>query len=169
MLRFMKTKAKKKLSPAHQKVIDDPKRREAVSKALQGNKFAVGNQGGRPEKWTQERLSQLAKDVREWIKLKDSIFMKTFLYEQDIHPNQIEELKQKSKEFSEAWDAAKVWQEQKLIVEALKRRTSEGITKFVLANVHGYKEKTEVSGDSSCPLNFILNDIDGKTKDIVKG
>ncbi len=124
-----------------------------------GNQLSVGNEGRPPDKWTQEVLSQLAQDLREWMQRPESIYVKTFCYEKRFLASQAEDFCAKSPEFAEAWKESRQWQEQKLVGHAIFRKTSEGMTKFVLANCHGWREKVEASNDIINPLAAILSKI----------
>ena len=134
----------------------------------QGNTLWFNNGAGRPEKWTQEVLEQLAYKLIKWTERPESIYLKTFCYENGFLAQQAEEFCQKSPVFSEAWLAAREWQEQKLVVQALKRKTSDNMTKFVLANVHKWKERSELSGDANNPLAMVLDKIARKNQEPIE-
>jgi hypothetical protein len=47
---------------------------------------------------------------------------------------------------------------------------NSGMSKFALMNCHGWSDKQEskISGDAASPLAFLMQQADGKSKDIVK-
>jgi hypothetical protein len=135
--------------------------------APKGNKRALGNHGGAPATYTEEWLKKEAQLFRKWMQQEDSIYFKSFAIERGYHPNRLQEFADKNPEFSGVYNLAKAWQEQKLVNYGLFNKTNSGMTKFVLANHHGYVEKTQVSGDSSSPVSFLLTSVDGKSKDLI--
>ncbi len=140
--------------------------RKSPPPAPKGNKYAVGN-SGLPPVYTQEWLIEEAENFREWMKKEDSIFFKSFCVERGYSPQRLTEFSEKCPEFSEVYKLAKDWQEQKIITTALWNKTNSGMAKFVLANHHGYVEKTQVSGDAANPLQFLLERSDGNSKELV--
>ena len=131
-----------------------------------GNKYALGHGCGAPEKYTDEWIEKESEAFIEWMKLPESIFFKSFAIERGYHPNRLQEFADKSPIFSGVLNKAKAWQEQKLINFALFNKINAGMTKFVLANHHGYVEKTQVSGDAANPLSFLLEK-SSPSKDLV--
>lgn len=131
-----------------------------------GNKRALGNKGRSPDKYTTEWIEQEALIFREWMNKEDSVFFKTFCIERGYHPNRLQEFAEKSPVFAGVLEIAKVWQESKLVNYGLFNKTNAGMTKFVLANHHGYCEKTQVAGDTANPLKFLLDQADGTSKDL---
>jgi len=43
------------------------------------------------------------------------------------------------------------------------------MTKFVLSNCHSWKDQAQISGDAANPLAFLLQKVDGQSKDLVHG
>lgn len=132
-----------------------------------GNKRALGNHGGAPATYTLDWLKKEAERFREWMARENSIYFKSFAIERGYSPQRLAEFAEKSPEFAAVLKLAKEWQEQKLINYALFNKTNCGMTKFVLANHHGYVEKTQVTGDASNPIGFLLTTVDGKSKDLI--
>lgn len=132
-----------------------------------GNKRAVGNHGGAPEIYTEEWIREEARRFLEWMQREGSIFFKSFAIERGYHPNRLQEFANRSPEFSGALELAKAWQEQKLVNLGLFNKTNSTITKFVLTNCHAWKEHAQISGDAANPLEFLLKQVDGETKELV--
>ena len=122
---------------------------------------------GRPIEWTDDRIAQEAIALDAWMKDENNYYFVDFALERGYTSNTLHELAQKSASFSKTFLRAREAQERKIVKESLERRYDGNFAKFVLANKHGYKEKTEISGDAANPLSFILGNIDGKTKDII--
>jgi hypothetical protein len=70
-----------------------------------------------------------------------------------------------SASFSQAYMRALAIQEQRIVEAALSRKFDGNFAKFVLQNKSGWKEKSEVSGDSSNPLSIILDRVAQKSRD----
>lgn len=127
---------------------------------VEGNKLgACPENTGRPEKWTKEILDQLAKKLEAWMQKPDSLYIKTFCFQENFLHSQGGEFALKSPEFSTVWGRTKSWQEQRLIQYALEKKTSDSFTKFLLINKHGFKEKTEISGNAASPFVVLLDRI----------
>lgn len=131
------------------------------------NKYALGHGKGAPEKYTQAWIEKEAKAFLEWMKLPDSIFIKSFAIERGYSPQRLSEFAEKSHVFSEVYKMAKEWQEAKLVNYGLFNKTNCGMTKFVLANHHGYTEKSQIAGEQGNPLAVVLEKINGASKDLV--
>lgn len=138
-------------------------------KYLLGNKFAVGNKGGHPKIWTQERILDEAKAFLEWMNLEDSVYFNSFAIERGYPPQKFSEFAEESIEFAEVLKYAKQWQEQKLVKNALLNKTNTGMTKFVLNVHHDWIEKNHVILNTADPLSFVSQDTDGKSKELVDG
>lgn len=136
--------------------------------APKGNKFAKGHSKGAPQKYTDSWIEQEAEAFRQWMQLPESIFFKSFAIERGYSPQRLTEFAEKNKVFSEVFKLAKDWQESKLINCGLFNKTNSGMTKFVLANHHGYSEKSQVGGDQANPLSFLLGKLDGNSKELVQ-
>jgi len=124
-----------------------------------GNKYAVGNNGGVPKTYTKEWLEKEAQAFLDWMELPDSIFFKSFAIERGYSPQRLTEFADQSNVFAEVLKRAKGWQESKLVKGGLRKEYDSSITKFVLVNHHGYKEKSEISGDQTNPLAVVLEKI----------
>jgi len=124
-----------------------------------GNQNAKGHGFGRPQIWTEEKIDAIAEKLYEWMQRPKSIYLKSFWCEQNIHKDMVTDFINRSPIFARAYSQAKEWQEAKLVTEALAKRTSDSMTKFVLVNVHKWKERTEVSGDAQNPLALVLEKI----------
>ncbi len=140
--------------------------KEVIKRYKAENLEGTRDERGRPQLWTKERLTEIAKLFLEWMQLKDSLYVNTFYWKMGIHPDNVSELAKRSRDFAQAVAHSKVWQEQKIVTDTWNRKISEGMTKMFLAKHHDYKDKTELSGSSTNPLSFILSSIDSKTKDI---
>jgi len=141
--------------------------KRAKSGAPKGNQNAVGNSGRPPDIYTQEWIENEAKALIEWFEVPRNIWLKGFALQRGYDPVRFDEFADKSIVFAEALTKAKKIQEFKLVDKALFNETNSNITKFVLANNHGWTEKQQISGDASSPVGFLMTKVDGDSKDLV--
>lgn len=118
-----------------------------------------------PEKWTEERALKLADELIEWLKEKDedgedkgNMFYEEFLIiEKDLYLDVIRYLTDKFSSFSERIKQAKKIQEIKLMKYGVGDRLNASMTKFTLANNHGWAEKKEVDQNTNLPKPFEID------------
>ena len=99
-------------------------------------------------KWTEQKALQLGIDMIEWQK-KDAIniFWEEFLViERDLYPDVINYLCKKYTSFLKLIEKARKIQELKLQKYGSADKLNAAITKFVLINKHGWRDKQEVTG-----------------------
>jgi len=103
------------------------------------------NPGGRPTKWTEEKVLLLGQDLINWLKAdRDNVWFERFLYEeQDLYPQFISEMVHKYPKFSELIKKAKKIQENKLVDGTLKHDLNPTMAIFVLKNHYQYTDKTQ--------------------------
>jgi len=132
--------------------------------------YNKNGEGGRPKKYTDEFIEKEAEELEKWIKKPKSIWFGDFAFERGYDDNRMAEFAEMNERFSGALREARCWQKNLLTKGALTNKLNPGFTKFVMANTCGWTEKTEskISGDISNPLNFIINNVDGTSKDLVK-
>src|SRR5271154_77221 len=125
--------------------------------------------GGRPTKYTQEFIEEEADAFLAWMNKPGSIYFKRFAVDRGYHPNRLAEFAEQNEKFSCAYERAKAWQEMRLVEGGLLNEFSGSFTKFVMGNVCGWTDRveTKVSGDAVNPLTFLLQQVDGETKDLV--
>jgi hypothetical protein len=125
--------------------------------------------GGRPLKYSKEYIEAEADAFEEWMKRPESIYFKRFAFQRGYHPNRLAEFAEENEKFSGVYSKAKSWQEMRLVEGGLIHEFNAGFAKFVMANVCGWTDKIEnkISGDSANPLAFILQNVDGTTKELI--
>jgi hypothetical protein len=136
--------------------------------APKGHKpYPGGERGGRPKKWTAELIEKEADAFEEWMQRPDSIWYEAFCLERGFHPDYLSEWAKINERFCRVYKKSQVWQKNKLVNGGLLNKYNAGFTKFVMSNTCGWFEKTQVSGDSTNPLAFVLDRVDGRTKELV--
>lgn len=138
-------------------------------KPKDGRQFSSKNQP--PEKWTEKTSMELGDDLIDWLNAKDNegndkgnIFFEEFLIiERKLYPELISYLSEKFTSFFKLIEKAKKIQEIKLVKYGVGDRLNATMTKFVLTNHHGYKEKSENEQSGEIKINHSnidLNKVD---------
>ncbi len=161
----MATKKKSKAPVPKAKTKPKAKRKGTPRPTCIGNKFAVGNNGGRPREWTDADIALETQALKDWIKDPKNYFLTSFLIQRDLFKEQMERFARYNEEFRLTFDKAKLVQEQRLVDLAVSKKGDGGFIKFVLQNKAGWKEKSEISGDAANPLAVILERIGQTAKD----
>lgn len=125
--------------------------------------------GGRPTKYTQEFIEAEAVALEEWLKQPGSIYFKRFAFDRGYSQQRLSEFAEVNQKFSETLALAREWQEIRLAEGGLTNEFNSGFCKFVMGNACGWSDRTEtkISGDANNPLQFLLESIDGKGKELV--
>ncbi len=125
--------------------------------------------GGRPKKYTPEFIESEADALIEWLKKGDFIWFERFALQRGYDANLLSLWASENKKFSGAYELAKTHQKILLIEKGLKKQYCYNMVQLLLG--HHYqifsKQETKLSGDAQNPLQFILSNIDGSTKDLV--
>ncbi len=135
--------------------------------APKGNKYAVGNSGQPPSKFTQEFIEKEAIAFINWFSKPENIYFKRFALERGYPPDELANFARKSEVFNRAYMFAKAWQECKIVEGALFNKVNSSFAKFAMANLSGWSDKQQISGDVVNPLAFLLQKMDGQSKDLV--
>jgi hypothetical protein len=105
------------------------------------------------EKWTEEKALQLGNDLIDWMKKSEiNVFWEEYLVmERDLYPELIAYLSNKFTSFLKLIGKAKKVQEIKLKKYGTADKLNATITKFVLINEHGWKDKQEINQTLNIP------------------
>jgi len=117
--------------------------------------------------WTEERICEEADALLEWMENPKNFYMNQFATERGYPNVYLWNFAQKSEIFKHVYTIALNWQENKIAQLALGKKFDSAMSKMVLINNHGWKDKTETVTENTHSLKFILNDVDGATKDLV--
>jgi len=103
------------------------------------------NPGGRPLKWTEEKVLELGEELILWLKEdEENVWFERFLYEKkNLYPQFISEMRDKYPKFSELLKKAKKIQESKLVDGTLKHSLNPTMAIFVLKNHYQYTDKQQ--------------------------
>jgi hypothetical protein len=125
--------------------------------------------GGRPRRYSTDDIEKKADELVEWMKNDSRFWFKDFCLERNIDPDLMAEWARENEKFNGAYKLAKGLQESRIFKGAMTETFNSGMSKFALMNCHGWsdKQETKFSGDAVNPLAFILQNIDGHTKELV--
>lgn len=115
--------------------------------------------GGRPRKYTEEFLCELAEKLDVWIENENNLWIKYFFLDNKLDPEMADEFCSYNEKFRLSYKKSMKYQEGRMFNGALINKFNANITKFGLMNNHGWSEKSEqkISGDANNPLNVLFN------------
>ena len=138
--------------------------------APKGHKPYSGcERGGRPVKYTAEFIEAEADAFERWMQREDSLWYKDFALERGYLPDQLSEWAKINEKFSRVYRKSQEWQQSKLVKGGLLNQFNAGFTKFVMGNTCGWSDKQQIGGDAGSPLSFLLQKVDGASKDLIDG
>jgi hypothetical protein len=116
-----------------------------------GKQFSSDYQPTR--RWSEENALKVGNDLLTWMRAKPTnIFWEEFLYiENDYYSSLIAYLCEKFSSFAKLIERAKKIQEIKLKKYGAVDKLNATITKFVLINEHGWKDKNEIDHNINMP------------------
>jgi len=125
--------------------------------------------GGRPKKYTAEFIENEADKFLEWMNDPKSMWYEDFALSRGYDPDQLSLWAKENEKFSGVYKRSKAWQKSLLVRGGLLNKFNSAITTLVLTNTTGWssKQESKISGDAVNPLSFILQNVDGKTKDLI--
>ena len=127
--------------------------------------------GGRPVKYTEEYVSELADDLYKWLNdHNDNLFVEDWCLENDIPEEAVSTDLVFFDKFSKAYSKLKTKQKIYLFKGSLKRKLFHNMAALILSHSHGIYQKSEqkLTGSATDPLSFLIEQADGHTKDLVK-
>jgi DNA-packaging protein gp3 len=131
--------------------------------------YNINGEGGRPRKYTLDDIERFADELVDWMKNESRFWFKDFCLERGIDPDLMSKWARENDNFNIAYKLAKGLQESRIFKGSMTDTFNAGMAKFALMNNHGWsdKQETKVSGDAVNPLAFVLEQIDGKSKELV--
>jgi hypothetical protein len=116
------------------------KKSPELIEAMKGNKYAIGNRGPGPFKYTPEFIEKEAEALLEWCKKEDSYYITGFSLERGYSRENLFLWARKNQVFNRAYRIAKETQEYRLFQNSLKNKINPSIAKWGLACNHKWKE-----------------------------
>ena len=131
------------------------------------NPYPGCEKGGRPIKYTKDFIEAEADAFEDWMQKEDSLWYRDFALERGYLPDRLTEWAKINEKFSRVYRKSQEWQQSKLVKGGLLNKFNAGFTKFVMGNTCGWSDKQQISGDAANPLAFLLQGIDGSSKDLI--
>ncbi len=100
--------------------------------------YNVNGEGGRPKKWDEKSLDELAESLDKWmdiaIESKKEFWWQDWAFEVGANPDKLLRYAEESPRFRRSYERAKAWQAHIVQRYALTKKFSEGFSKFFLIN-----------------------------------
>ncbi|MCE5315987.1 MAG: hypothetical protein LLG04_01310 [Parachlamydia sp.] len=131
--------------------------------------YNVNGEGGRPVKYDQAFIENEADLLEKWMQVKENIFLEDFCLERGYSYNRAIEWSKDNERFSVTYEMFQMRQKTILFKGGLSKKFAYPMCALILSHSHGIVAKNEqkLTGDPSCPLTFLLQGIDGTSKDLV--
>lgn len=125
--------------------------------------------GGRPKKYTTEFIESEAEALLAWLEKGKFIWFERFALERGYDPNLLSLWADENEKFSGAYEMAKARQKILLIEGGLIKKFNFNMAQLLLGHHYGIfpKQETKLSGSAENPLEFILKNVDGSSKELV--
>lgn len=126
---------------------------------------------GRPKKYTKAFIEKEADALEEWMQKKENIFLEDFAFERGYRYQRLNEWSKENERFSDTYERFQMRQKSTLMKGGLAKKFNYNMCALILGHSHGVVVKTEqkISGDVSNPLTFLMQQVDGKSKDLING
>lgn len=125
--------------------------------------------GGRPKKYTEEFIEKEADAFEEWMQKPNSPWFEDFANQRGYSPDYLSEWAKQNEKFFGVYKRAQAIQKAILVKGGLTNKFNPSFTKFVMSNTCGWSDRSEtkLSGDAGSPLAFILQNVDGTSKELI--
>ncbi len=122
--------------------------------------YNKNGEGGRPKKWTGEKIEDLAESLDQWIedaiKKKDQFWWWDWCFDVGLDQTKVSNIAKENERFRKSYERAKQWQESIVSRFALTKKFSEGFSKFYLTNHH--RERWKESKEVESTVKVVLTD-----------
>lgn len=124
----------------------------------------MSNPVGRPPKYTEEVLDELARRLVQWV--KDNRESDTFAllsdwaFDNDFSPFYFKRYTDKNENFREAYLYAKAWQEHQVAKGGLNKKFDPRFSQFFLGCQHGWRSKDDAEQQKRDLRNDFIKFID---------
>lgn len=131
--------------------------------------YNKNGEGGRPKIYTKEFADKEAAILEEWMQDKNNLFIGDFTFERGYTIRELTDFKRISERFDRTYEKFKDRQMTELFKGGLRRKFAHPMCALILSHSHGVylKQEQRVTGDNTNPLAFIIQEVDGLTKDLV--
>ena len=131
--------------------------------------YNINGEGGRPKIYTKEFIEKEAIALEEWMQITENNFIEFFCFERGYHEDKIADFDKDSDRFHRVYKIFKMKQKAMIFEGGLKRKYAHPMCALVLSNNHNIHAKTEttVTNTTKDSLETLLDEIDGKSKDLL--
>lgn len=131
--------------------------------------YNKNGEGGRPLKYDDTFIENEAIEFEKWIEKPNSPWFEDFANQRGYSPEYLSRWAKDNERFNQAYKRAQALQKSILIKGGLSNKFNPSFTKFVMSNTCGWSDRTEskISGNAQSPLAFILQSVDGTSKELV--
>ncbi len=131
--------------------------------------YNKNGEGGRPLKYDDAFIENEAIEFEKWIEKPNSPWFEDFANQRGYSPEYLSRWAKDNERFNQAYKRAQALQKSILIKGGLSNKFNPSFTKFVMSNTCGWSDRTEskISGNAQSPLAFILQSVDGTSKELV--
>lgn len=95
-------------------------------------------------KYTKRYIDNAAEELEKFMRQQNNYFLKDFAVMKKISAQRLSEFAKKNEKFKESLEKAKDIQESKLIKMGMQKGANQAFVIFLLKNVAGYRDRTEV-------------------------
>lgn len=113
------------------------------------NKTKSKNPVGRPTKYTDEYIENLADKLIAWFKKEDNFYIGQFASLHGMWRERLQEFANKNEYFSCAYKQAKQLQETRMVMGAMLGKYNTSMTIFTLKNVAGFRDDPAEAEDEA--------------------
>ncbi len=127
--------------------------------------------GGRPKTYDQEFIENLADELLKWLEQGKFCWFERFALQKGINPDLLSKFASENEKFAGAYGQAKAHQRILLIEGGLMKKFNYNMAHLLLGHHYGIFEKkeTHLTGDAANPLAFLMQQVDGKSRDLING
>lgn len=124
--------------------------------------YDVNGMAGRPKKWNEEKIEELAESLDKWIadavERRDQFWWWDWCFDVGLDQSKVSNIARENERFRKSYEKAKQWQEAVILKHSLTKKLSEGMSKFFLVNQYSdrWKEKQSDEKDKAPPLDAIV-------------
>ena len=131
--------------------------------------YNKNGEGGRPLKYDDAFIENEAIEFEKWIEKPNSPWFEDFANQRGYSPEYLSRWAKDNERFNQAYKRAQALQKSILVRGGLTNKFNPSFTKFVMSNTCGWSDRTEskISGNAQSPLAFILQNVDGTSKELV--
>jgi hypothetical protein len=124
--------------------------------------------GGRPKIYTTEFIDKLADELDAWIQQGKFLWFERFAIQNNLNPEYMSDFARENDKFRQVYNKARAYQRVILFEGGLLKKFQYNAMQLILGNQYGIFEKKETHMSGNASLSFVLDDVDGETKNLIQ-